>query len=178
MQMGLLDGERRICLQTGTETLDALELNHSWYNPSSLVFETGEETEFTLNLPYVVFRSYEVSSISQSFSDSQELESFTQSIPLEYDTLNLEVQKSESGEYRLCGSVERTDGTLRLCGLDITVGDKTQSIAFGEIEASDSPMVPLSSYDDSYNMEAGVEIGISCVYYAQIVNLEIPLTTN
>lgn len=177
-QMGLLDGTQRLCLQTGTETLDALELTHPWYNPSSFVFNTGNNADFTLDLPYVVFRSDEVGGISQSFSDSQELENFTQSIPLEYGTLNLEVQKSESGELRLCGSVERKDETLRLCGLDITVGGKEQSIAFGEIGSSASPMVSLSSYEYSLHPETGIEISISGVYYAQVVDLELPLTIN
>lgn len=177
-QKGLLEGNRRLCLQTGTETLDALELVHPWYNPSSFVFNTGNNADFTLDLPYVVFLSDEVGGVSQSFSDNQELENFTQSIPLGYGTLNLEVQKSESGELRLCGSVERKDETLRLCGLDITVGGKEQSIAFGEIGASDSPIVPLSSYEDALQPEAGLEISISGVYYAQVVDLELPLTIN
>lgn len=177
-QMGLLDGTRRLCLQTGNETLDALELTHPWYNPSSFVFNTGNNAEFTLDLPHVVFRSDEVGGVSQSFSDSQQLENFTQSVPLEYGVLNLEVQKSESGELRLCGSVERKDETLRLCGLDITVGGKEQSIAFGEIGASESPMAPLSGYEDSLQPEAGLEISISGVYYAQVVDLELPLTIN
>lgn len=181
--LGLIDGEQRLCLKAGDETLEALGLKTSWRYPSCFVFETGEASDFTLSLPYVVFKSDETVDVKRSFASVSEFEGYTESIDLKYGSLNLEVQRNDAGELVLCcASVSRSDENLRLCGLNLSFDETTKSTIFRQIanseSPSDNPVISLPISDDAPEGELGFEFQIQDVYYAQIVGLEFPLSTN
>lgn len=176
--LGLLDSQRGLSLQTNGETLYPLGFNgYSWFFPSCFIFETGDETEFTLDLPYVVYRGEALDVTRGSFTEKQAQEAYSESIPVEYGALNLSLQSGENGALRLCCSAERTDETFRLCGLDYVVNGSAKSIALQQIGDSESPQVVLAASDDDIQA-IGAEIKITGVYYAQVVDLELPLTIN
>lgn len=180
--LGLLGSGKMLCLRTEAETLTAQGLKNPWYYPSGFVFKTGEQTEFTLDVPYVVFHSGETWSSTYQFDYKNidginRWENYVDGYPLKYGTLNLEVKENSAGFYQLYASVERSDENLRVCGVDLSINGKEFGLTFGEIADSESS-VPVHCDENEIKADGKVDIIISDVYYAQVVNLEIPLTTN